>query len=121
MISIEKQRRQARNIKRMNHKLKSFGTSKVLAPDAQGQRTECTSKEDIEQGCQEENSQRFSQTKDTPFMSSPLVDDFGYLALGPAALTVLDGSYIPPQVQTSTLGSSLINSRCIQRLSHPRL
>jgi hypothetical protein len=79
-----------------DHKLKSFGTSKVLAPDAHGQWIECTSKENIEQGCQEENSLCFSQTNDTPFMASPLVDDFGCLALGQAASAVLEGSYTPP-------------------------
>jgi hypothetical protein len=29
-------------------------------------------------------------------MTSPLVDDFGYLALGPAASADLYGSYLPP-------------------------
>jgi hypothetical protein len=96
LITIEKQRRQARNVKRMNQKMKSFGTSKIIAPNSSGSWVEFTSKEDIEAGCQQENSQRFSQTESTPFMTSPLIDIFGYLAQGPAADSVLDGSFVPP-------------------------
>ena len=36
------------------------------------------------------------QTSSTPFMTSPLVNDFGYLTLGPATQAVLDGTYVPP-------------------------
>jgi hypothetical protein len=82
--------------KRTTNKLKSFGTSRVIAPDSTGEWVELTSREDIEAGCQWENSRRFSQTSSTPFMTSPLLDDFGYLALGPATAAVLDGSYVPP-------------------------
>ena len=43
------------------------------------------------------NSRRFSQTSSsTPFMTSPLLEDFGYLAQGPATSAVLDGSSVPP-------------------------
>jgi hypothetical protein len=96
LITIEKQRRQAWNVKRMNNKLKSFGTSRIVAPDYDGNWVEFTSKEDIEAGCQWENSRRFSQTSSTPFMTYPLVDEFGYLAQGPATNAVLQGTYIPP-------------------------
>jgi hypothetical protein len=80
----------------MNRKIKSLGTSKVIAPDSTSQWIECTTQEDIEAGCQQENSQRFSQTSSTPFMTSPLVEDFGYLAQGPSTLAVLEGKYAPP-------------------------
>jgi hypothetical protein len=80
----------------MNNKLKSFGTSHIVAPDYDGNWVEFTSKEGIEAGCQWENSRRFSQTSSTPFMTSPLVDEFGYLAQGPATNAVLKGTYIPP-------------------------
>jgi hypothetical protein len=60
MILIEKQGRQVRNVNnRMNRKPKSFGTSKIVAPNLTGQWVECTSKEDIETGCKWENSQNF--------------------------------------------------------------
>jgi hypothetical protein len=96
LISIEKQRKQARNVKRMNHKLKSFGTSRIIAPNSEGRWVEFTSQEDIEAGCEWENKRRFLQTADTPFMVSPLLEDFGYLARGPATAAVLDGTYTPP-------------------------
>jgi hypothetical protein len=96
MLAIEKQRRQARNVKRMNHKLKSFGTSRIVAPDADGTWVEFTSQDDIEAGCKWENSRRFSQTSPTPYMTWPLVEDFGYLAQGPATQAVLAGTYVPP-------------------------
>jgi hypothetical protein len=80
----------------MNRKIKSLGTSKVIAPDSTGQWIECTPQEEIEAGCQQENSQRLSQTSSTPFMTSPLVEDFGYLAQGPSTLAVLEGTYAPP-------------------------
>jgi hypothetical protein len=81
----------------MNRKLKSLGgTSKVITLDSTGQWIECTTQEDIEAGCQQENSQYFSQTTSTPFMTSPLVEDSGYLAQGPSTLAVLEGTYAPP-------------------------
>ena len=92
LILIEKQRRQSRNVKRTTHKLKSFGTSRIIAPDSTGVWIEQTSKEDIEAGCTWENSRRFSQTSETYFMTSPLVEDFGYLTQGSATAALLDGS-----------------------------
>jgi hypothetical protein len=83
-------------VKRATHKLKSFGTSRIIAPDSRGEWVEHTSKDDIKAGCQWEDSRRFSQTGDTPFMQSPLLEDFGYLAQGPASRLVLNGSYVPP-------------------------
>jgi hypothetical protein len=67
-----------------------------MAPDSNGDWVEHTSKAAIEAGCQWENSRRFSQTSDTPFMQSPLLKDFGYLAQGPATRLVLNDSYVPP-------------------------
>jgi hypothetical protein len=96
LISIEKQQRQARNVKRMNHKLQTFGTSRIIAPGDDGNWVEFTNKADIEAGCKWENSRQFSQTSSTPFMTSPLLEDFGYLSQGPATAAVLAGTYIPP-------------------------
>jgi hypothetical protein len=44
LISIEKQRRQARNVKGMNQKVKTFGTSRIIAPNKEGQWVECMAK-----------------------------------------------------------------------------
>jgi hypothetical protein len=50
---------------------------------------ECISKENIEDTCIRENSQRFSQSNNMPFMQPPLVNNFGYLAETEAAEQVL--------------------------------
>jgi hypothetical protein len=55
-----------------------------------------TTKDNIEDACIRENSQWFSQSRNTPFMTSPLVDDFGYLADTVAAGQVLQGCYQVP-------------------------
>jgi hypothetical protein len=44
-----------------------------------------------------ENDGRFSQSESTPPMTSPLVDDFGYLGDTPVAEAVLDGTYVAPK------------------------
>ena len=40
-----------------------------------------------------ENEDRVSQSSETPFMTSPLVADFGYLTDTVAAVQVLQGTY----------------------------
>jgi hypothetical protein len=125
LVSIECQQRQAKKVKMMNWKIKALGTSKVIATDSTGQWIECTTQEDIKAGCQEENLQCFSQTSSTPFMTSPLVDDFGYLAQGPSTLAVLEGTYAPPsrhghlrlQALTSTTNGP---SSCCSRSAYER-
>ena len=64
--------------------------------DGNGNLVEKSSKEDVEKACMEENEQRFRQANDTPFMRSPLVEEFGYLGIGPNAEAVLNGTYVPP-------------------------
>jgi hypothetical protein len=80
----------------MNQKGKTFGTSRIVAPNEEGHWVECMAKEDIEAGCKGENERRLSQTGSTPFMTSPLLEDFGYLAQGSATADVLAGTYVPP-------------------------
>jgi hypothetical protein len=53
-------------------------------------------KEDVEKACMEENEQQFQQANDTPFMQSPLVEEFGYLGVGLNAKAVLECMYVPP-------------------------
>jgi hypothetical protein len=67
----------------------------VYENDEEG-RHERTTKDAIEDACIRENSSRLFQSSTTPFMISPLVDDFGYLADTPAAAQVLNGTYQPP-------------------------
>jgi hypothetical protein len=92
---IERQRRQARNVKRIRGKGQQNSVNMVYENDEDG-RHERTTKDAIEDACIRENSQRFFQSSNTPFMISPLVDDFGYLADTPAAEQVLNGTYQTP-------------------------
>ncbi len=92
---IERQRRQARNVKRVRGKGQQSSVNMVYENDEEG-RHERTTKDAIEDACIRENSSRFFQSSTTPFMISPLVDDFGYLADTPAAEQVLNGTYQPP-------------------------
>ena len=69
----------------------------VLAPDAEGNWIEYTNKTDIEVACFQENSRRFRQADQTPFMISPLLDEVGLLGMGPATVGILDGTYQPPE------------------------
>ena len=65
--------------------------------DEAGNVVERTTKDDVEQACMNENEHRFRQANDTPFMKSPLVEEFGYLGIGENARAVLAGTYDPPQ------------------------
>ena len=64
--------------------------------DSNGNTVERATKEEVEQACMQENEQRFRQANDTPFMKTPLLEDFGYLSIGENARAVLDGTYVPP-------------------------
>jgi hypothetical protein len=44
--------------------------------DAGGNLVERATKEEVEQACMEENEQWFRQANETPFMKSPLVEEF---------------------------------------------
>jgi hypothetical protein len=68
----------------------------VEAPDEYGNMVEYSGREDIERACLHENERRFRQANDTPFMRSPLVDEFGYLGIGENSRAVLAGEYVPP-------------------------
>jgi hypothetical protein len=54
---------------------------------------ECTAKEDIEAACLAKNDRRFSQSKDTPFLTEPLLHDFGLLGHPSTIDEVLQGTY----------------------------
>lgn len=92
---IERQRKQARNIKRVRQKGQQGSVNMVFETDEEG-RHERVSKDDIEDACIRENSQRFSQSWNTPFMTPPLVHDFGYLAETDSAEQVLNRCYEIP-------------------------
>ena len=95
LIHIEKQRRQARSIKRMRGKLGTGQVTKVYQTDEDGNRTVCDTQTTMVKAFFTENDSRFSQTENTPPMQAPLVDDLGYLANTHCAEQILDGTYQP--------------------------
>jgi hypothetical protein len=69
----------ARQIKRVNGKLRACSITSVIAPSPHDPnlRLEMTSKKDMEDACLAENKRRFNQAADTPCMQSPLYDLLG--------------------------------------------
>jgi hypothetical protein len=65
------------------------GVTSVISPDSMGTMVEMTAKEDMEKAIMEETVQKFLQAMDTPFMTQPLLLNFGYMGLGPHATEVL--------------------------------
>jgi hypothetical protein len=57
---------------------------------------ECTTKADIESACLAKNDSHFSQSLGTPFLSQPLLDEFGLLGDSHVSAQVMNGTYMPP-------------------------
>jgi hypothetical protein len=106
-IRREEHRKVARQIKRVNGKLRAGSVTSVIAPSPQhpNLRLEMTSKADMEEACLAENKRRFNQAADTPCMQSPLYDLLGPLGITEAADRILDGTFeTPPGVDKHTAG-----------------
>ena len=97
LLEGERQRRAARRLRRVMGKCISGGLNKVLAPDEHGEIVELTTKEAIEEACNEVNRIKFQQTSNTPPMSGDLVDDLGYAGTSASCQRILDGTYSPPE------------------------
>jgi hypothetical protein len=65
----------------------------VESTDTHGVLHESTNNDTIFKACSQEDTARYGQCADTPFMQSPLCDDFGYLGNQKAIEEVLDGLY----------------------------
>jgi hypothetical protein len=61
-----------------------------------GSTKECMTKADIEATCLTKNDSRFSQSLGTPFLSQPLLGDFGLLGDPAVSAQVMNGTYTPP-------------------------
>jgi hypothetical protein len=93
----EKQRRNARLIRRANGRLRSGGISSVIAPVGENYDwVEVTDKKRIEQALLDENQRRFNQACDTPFMTHPLYNAVGPLGIGKGAQDILNGTFVFP-------------------------
>jgi hypothetical protein len=85
----------------------------VESTDEFGITRESTSTEDIYQACKQEGQARYDQANATPFMNSPLLDDFGTLGNQRTIEKVLDGTYQCPD------GVSEYTAKCIEELRKP--
>ncbi|MCK7490838.1 MAG: hypothetical protein MZW92_02900 [Comamonadaceae bacterium] len=65
--------------------LSKGGISFAIAPNEAGEWVEVSTQFELEAACMKENEAKFRQANNTPFMTSPLLDDFGYLPVGPNA------------------------------------
>jgi hypothetical protein len=92
---IERQRKQARNVKRIRQKSGKAAVTKLYYTE-NNVRTECSTKATMEKACISENIGRFSQTNDTPPMEGSMIEDLGYLAETDAKYHILNGTYVPP-------------------------
>lgn len=93
----DKQQKDNRLIKLATNKMKDGGISKLIAPDAQGDRVGCCTRADIERVRLPENKQRFYQASNTPFVQPPLLDLVSPLGIGPGAESILAGTFEPPE------------------------
>ena len=99
MRNRERQRRNARIIRRVNGKLRAGAVTSVIAPDRQGVWREVTSKKDVEDALIAENIRRFSQAQDTPFLQEPLLSAVGPVGTSMGAEEILNGTFqLPPGV-----------------------
>jgi hypothetical protein len=94
-----RQKRQALRVKAVRNKLRQGGVIKLYTLNNDGTIRELTTKKEMEHACMIENEDRFSQSSDTPFMTQPLLSDFGYLADTAFTEQILQGTY---QVPTDT-------------------
>jgi hypothetical protein len=92
-----RQKRQALRVKAVRNKLWQGGVIKLYTLNDDGTIRELTTKKEMEQACMIENEDRFSQSSDTPFMTHPLLSDFGYLTDTAFYTQILQGTYqVPP-------------------------
>jgi hypothetical protein len=103
MISREKTRREWRQIRYAEGKVRGSCVSMVIAPNENNEWTERTDRTDIEDAVFKEMDHRFNQAKDTPFLNGPLFELLGPLGTGEAAEAILNGTFIiPPEVDEYT-------------------
>ena len=78
-------------------KINASGTAKLIIPNTDGPGSEeITDKEKIEDILMRTNKSKFQQAADTPFVNSPLVEDFGPRGLTVESENILTGTYSIP-------------------------
>jgi hypothetical protein len=93
----EKQRATARKIKFLRGKLIRNSTTMVTVQSEQGISKDLTEKADIEVAIMKNNQAEYQQSFHTPFLISPLREEFEFKGLTTAAQAVLGGVYVPKE------------------------
>ncbi len=112
--STERIRKTARNVR---HALQKTVVHRPLAmvvgPGTHTARQEFHSKVELEKACLAEAGRRFTQAKDTPFLTSPLIERFGECGKTQAVNQVLEGTFEPP------LGCDPLAARLLLAFARP--
>jgi hypothetical protein len=103
LLRQEKQRSDARHLKRVLAKIQGGAVSRIEVME-DGEYVEKTSQEEVEQHTMAMCSARFRLTEDTPLRQEPMLSELGLLAVNSdAAKAILQGTYtIPAEVDDYT-------------------
>ncbi|CAB9501614.1 expressed unknown protein [Seminavis robusta] len=104
----EAQRELAQASKRITGKSASKGVTKV-----EHNNRECTTREEIESTLLQVNKDKYHSSEITPYLQSPLIDEFGTKGGTVASSAVLNGTYLPP------IGTDPDTSLLLQHLRRP--
>jgi hypothetical protein len=96
LLTRESQREIARKIKFVLKKNHGGGVTKISVLNTNNEWEETTVKEEIEQGCAEENAKKYRQTEDTPCMRGQLAKDLGLTGNTTSGQEILEGTYTAP-------------------------
>jgi hypothetical protein len=96
LLTQEDQRAHFHTIKALHNPDRRPGFDYVMTCQLDGSTKECTTKADIESACLTKNDSCFSQSLGTPFLSQPLLDEFGLLGDSSVSARVMSGTYTPP-------------------------
>jgi hypothetical protein len=113
LVQVEKQWATARRIKYIQGKLQRCSTFMVQEQDNTGTWQDVTEKATMEKAIMESTRRKYTSAFNSPFLTIPLVTEFGYLSNGAAAKVVLSGTYkVPSLIDHYT-------KQCIEYLKKP--
>ena len=101
MNHLETTRKMFRNIRQMEKKCRGGCTSKVITTQ-NGVATEHTDKHAINKACANENQRKYHLTESgtSQFLDEEFIKDLGHHGEGPEIVSVLNGTYVPPEKST---------------------
>ena len=94
----EEQREMFRRLKYICKTTANLATTFVTITNSEGDKTDITEKEQMEETIINENRKKYHQSeKSCPFLKDPLLEDFGDYGEGYATEEVREGSYVTPE------------------------